>query len=124
MIDHPAHCVELFHVACGVPIRDSFRPHLRISLISEEYVELMAELRSGNTNGILKECCDLIYVAFGTMIEMVGADGAIEAFRRVHASNMSKTVGGAEVRPDGKILKGPHYRPATMDGCGDPNTTP
>lgn len=41
----------------------------------------------------------------------------IEAFRRVHASNMSKLGddGKPVRREDGKILKGPNYKPPVLD---------
>lgn len=40
------------------------------------------------------------------------------AFRLVHASNMSKMGedGKPVVREDGKILKGPHYSPPDLSG--------
>lgn len=40
-----------------------------------------------------------------------------QAFNEVHSSNMSKFDENGkpyEVREDGKVLKGPHYRPADM----------
>lgn len=47
----------------------------------------------------------------------VGEDAFREAFRRVHASNMSKL--GEDGKPihreDGKVLKGPNYKPPVMD---------
>ena len=40
-----------------------------------------------------------------------------EAFRMVHDSNMSKLVDGKVLyRDDGKVLKGPNYRPCDLSG--------
>jgi predicted HAD superfamily Cof-like phosphohydrolase len=51
-----------------------------------------------------------------TVLYLVGDDGFDEAFKRVHASNMSKL--GEDGKPlrraDGKILKGPNYKPPVL----------
>lgn len=72
-----------------------------------------------NTEGIdpialTKELCDLLWVTyqagafFGLPLE--------EAFKRVYESNMSKLGpdGKPVLREDGKILKGPNYKPAEL----------
>ena len=62
----------------------------------------------------LKELADLVYVCY-QYAENMGwfLD---EALDRVHASNMSKL--GEDGRPiyrdDGKVLKGPNYKPPTL----------
>ncbi|MEA1938220.1 MAG: nucleoside triphosphate pyrophosphohydrolase family protein [Pseudomonadota bacterium] len=63
---------------------------------------------------LLKELADIQYVlsgfavTFGLPLE--------NAFIRVHQSNMSKLVDGKPLkRPDGKVLKGPNYRPPEME---------
>jgi predicted HAD superfamily Cof-like phosphohydrolase len=58
----------------------------------------------------LKELADLVYVAF----QFAAAAGweLDEALDRVHQSNMSKLVDGKPLkRADGKVLKGPNYKP-------------
>lgn len=88
------------------------RLKLRLDLIREEYSEVLG----ANTGAeVLKEVCDLVYVLVGLCVE-TGWDFD-EAFRRVHASNMSKLNGDGDpaFRDDGKVLKGPKYRPASMD---------
>lgn len=60
---------------------------------------------------VLKELCDLIYVAEGLSVEL-GVD-VDEAFRRVHESNMSKFP--MSTREDGKVMKGPNYQPPYLE---------
>ena len=62
----------------------------------------------------LKELADLLYVAY-QYAEVKGWD-LDEAFRRVHYSNMSKVGPGGRAlyREDGKVLKGPNYRPPDL----------
>lgn len=94
---------------------------LSMSLIEEEYDEVMAELRAimertldgvapspALVANLMKELADLLYVVnwtaarFGLHLN--------EAFWRVHESNMSKLVDGKPLkRADGKVLKGPNY---------------
>jgi len=105
-------------------------PALWRSLIREE----TAEVTQAAAN-LLKELCDLVYVMEGAQwagvdIETLGAQTLAnilvlfrlygkafsdaqftEAFKRVHASNMSKLVDGKPLRrEDGKVLKGPNYK--------------
>lgn len=80
---------------------------LRMSLINEEFLELM---NATSRENLIKEACDLLYVVYG-----LGATYNLpldEAFRRVHESNMSKVGedGKPIFRSDGKILKGPNYK--------------
>lgn len=58
---------------------------------------------------IAKELADILYVCHWTAAK-IGID-VNEAFRRVHASNMSKLGpdGKPVKRADGKVLKGPGY---------------
>lgn len=79
---------------------------LRTLLIMEEYQEV---IESEKAQEKLKELADLVYVVFG----YAAAFGwnLDEAFRRVHASNMSKLGddGKPLYREDGKVMKGPNY---------------
>ena len=58
---------------------------------------------------LAKELADILYVCYWTAAK-IGID-VNEAFRRVHASNMSKLGpdGKPVKREDGKVLKGPGY---------------
>ena len=61
----------------------------------------------------LKELADLVYVAFQAAAAF-GWDLNI-ALDRVHKSNLSKLVDGKPLRrEDGKVLKGPNYKPPTL----------
>lgn len=98
---------------------------LRIKLIEEECAEVIEELRAvlinnyytksppPNKAALLKELSDLQYVLSGTAVQL--GLPLQEALVRVHESNMSKYVDGKAVRrEDGKILKGPDYKPPTL----------
>ena len=120
-----------FHSAFGHPVNEKMTVdslELRRSLISEEYQELMQEISSicldlsrGKTPPIerranlLKELCDLQYVISGMAVAL-GLPLQV-AFNRVHASNMSKldNEGNPVYREDGKVMKGPNYRPPNLE---------
>jgi predicted HAD superfamily Cof-like phosphohydrolase len=89
-------------------------------LIREEYEELLAELHAlahaddpmrvaELLQRVLKEVCDLCYVAEGTAIAL-GLPFA-EAADEVHRSNMSKDPPGG---PNQKAVKGESYFKADM----------
>jgi predicted HAD superfamily Cof-like phosphohydrolase len=84
---------------------------LRARLIREEYSEVMSAV---NDEEVLKELADLLYVVYGTAATF-GWD-IDTAFNRVHESNMSKLGddGKPIYREDGKVLKGPNYKPADL----------
>ena len=86
--------------------KGSDKDMLRMSLITEEYEEV---LDATNPANLLKELADSVYVLYG-FAATFGWD-LDEAVRRVHASNMSKLGedGKPIYREDGKVLKGPHY---------------
>ena len=90
------------------------------NLIVEEFKEFLeAEGMLFRENIVLeaealKELADLVYVCYqyaenmGWLLD--------EALDRVHKSNMSKldTEGNPIYRDDGKVLKGPNYKPPTL----------
>jgi NTP pyrophosphatase (non-canonical NTP hydrolase) len=95
---------------------------LRIKLHEEECSELTEELWSSfgegkTTTNLLKEGADLLYVLLGTFVSLGLGEQLIEAFKRVHESNMSKLGedGKPIYRDDGKVLKGPNYKPPVLD---------
>lgn len=95
---------------------------LRTKLHSEECEELREELWNNFQEGeispnLLKEGADLLYVLLGTFVSLGLGNELIEAFSRVHASNMSKLDenGKPIYRDDGKVMKGPNYKPPTLD---------
>ena len=106
-------------------VPDARLASMRLRLIKEEMKEvddefqvLLRMTRSKATpdqittvlQALVKELCDLIYVTEGTLVAFGCDDGPFEA---VHRSNMSKL--GHDGRPvkraDGKVTKGPNYKP-------------
>ena len=68
-----------------------------------------------NRANCLKELADLVYVCY-QYAENMGWD-LDEAMYRVHESNMSKLdeEGKPIYREDGKVLKGPNYKPPHLE---------
>lgn len=109
-------------------------PVVRLRLIAEELAELAIELGAGgwaddlmqlasrceldgecravDFPNLLKELCDLQYVVDGTYLAC--GLGALKdaSFAEVHRSNMTKV--NPPVVINGKVKKGPNYRPADM----------
>jgi len=85
------------------------------SLIDEEWSEFHEAYHLGTDTEELKELCDLVYVCY----QYAANEGwdLDEAMRRVHQSNMSKLDenGKPIYRADGKVLKGPNYKPPNLD---------
>jgi len=110
--------VRDFHLAYELPVASApsaglsdGQAELRQSLIEEEVSELRAAATDADIVGIADALADIVYVAYGTaLVYGIDLDGVLD---EVHASNMTKL--GADGRPvrraDGKILKGPDYRP-------------
>ena len=102
-----------FHETYGVPVRatptaDTPENDLRIRLLREEPQEF---IDAGDIVEMAHELADLVYVAYGTALNHgIPLDAVIA---EVHRANMSKLdEGGRPVyREDGKVLKGPNYRP-------------
>ena len=117
MIDAtPLDMVKEFSLAMDQPLGEEWEldegsEPLRSDLIFEEY----CEVQSGTEpEEILKELADLVYVTYGYAATF--GWNLDEAIRRVHESNMSKLVEGKPLkRADGKVLKGPYYKPPTME---------
>tara|TARA_Y100000817_G_C16609830_1_gene434647 strand:- start:297 stop:671 length:375 start_codon:yes stop_codon:yes gene_type:complete len=92
----------------------------QMMLIKEEFEEFidahitMFDAASGEAD-CLKELADLVYVCFQYAENMEW--DLNEAMARVHESNMSKLdENGKPIRNDnGKVLKGPNYRPPVLD---------
>ena len=63
----------------------------------------------------LKELADLVYVCYQYAVNM--GWNLDEAMHRVHESNMSKLDenGNPVLREDGKVLKGPNYKPPNLE---------
>ena len=122
--------IKEFHKACGIDKGYDLKTvALRLDLLLEEMMETVeaAGFEHDEEKGLsykhkvrpadlLKELCDVVYVAVGWAATH-GWDFD-EAFRRVHASNMSKVPKDGKVRrrEDGKILKpGTYMAPDLKD---------
>jgi len=89
---------------------------LRQSLIDEETGELRDAVAAGDIVAIADALADIVYVAYGTAcVYGIDLDAVLD---EVHASNMTKLgADGLPIRrPDGKVLKGPDYRPPDVAG--------
>lgn len=93
----------------GTEVRD-----VQKALIDEEWSEFHEAYHFKDQSEQLKELADLVYVAY----QMAASQDwdLDEAMRRVHESNMSKLGedGKPIYRADGKVLKGPNYKPPTL----------
>jgi predicted HAD superfamily Cof-like phosphohydrolase len=119
--------IKEFHKAFGQGIHKAPTVEvlkLRRTLINEEAKELFVEidkaisfLEKGKVvpkevyTNMLKELADLQVVLSGTSVAFKPLKKLDEAFKLVHASNMSKLDkdGRPILREDGKVLKGPNY---------------
>jgi predicted HAD superfamily Cof-like phosphohydrolase len=110
--------VARFHRAYGLPVRE--RPvdaldvgemALRQALMDEEVGELREAALAGDLVEVADALADIVYIAYGTAhVYGIDLDAVLD---EVHASNMTKLGPDGRVlrRADGKVLKGPDYRP-------------
>ena len=136
-----------FHHTYSVPIRpfsdptlDYERMNMRMSLIAEEFAELMGAVYGLRARAIIEAAtaeavatdegerdvieaadalADLVYVVYGMAIESgMNLDSVLA---EVQASNLSKLMpdGSVKLREDGKVLKGPNFfQPNIARGLG------
>ncbi len=92
------------------------RRELRLSLLEEEIKELREAVEAGDIVEVLDALCDIQYVLDGAFLEFGLHPVKDAAFAEVQASNMSKLGldGKPILREDGKILKGPNFRPPNL----------
>jgi len=132
----PEALVRQFHLTYNLPIATGpanvaiDRVHMRMSLIAEEFAELVGAIYGDaaehailqavaaaraaddgrrDTVGAADALADLIYVVYGMALETgIPLD---EVLRAVQRSNLSKLGedGRPIYRPDGKVLKGPGF---------------
>lgn len=120
-MDSPRYAVREFHEALGLPVPD--RPvqtpqgaaaDPEVTILAEELKEIQDAAKARSIIGLAHELADLVYGAYGiALTNGIDLDAVLDA---VHQSNMSKIGpdGQAVVREDGKVLKGPHYRPPAV----------
>lgn len=113
--------VAEFHRSFDLPIATAASAHvgeeqarLRQALIDEETGELREAVAAGDLIEVADALADIVYVAYGTaLVYGIDLDAVLDA---VHTSNMTKLgADGLPVRrADGKVLKGPGYRPPAI----------
>ncbi len=113
--------VEEFHAATGMNVstgdlNDQDLFELRCNLIAEEVSEMLNGLADKDPVEVLDGACDAVYVIAGTIVSYFGGEVFDEAFRRVHANNMTKIPADGRVkrREDGKILKPDTFIPVDL----------
>ena len=84
-------------------------------MIAEEFEEFSRAHRKEPDTNVLKELADLVYVCFQFAASQEW--DLDEAMHRIHESNMSKLGddGKPIYREDGKVLKGPNYKPPILN---------
>ncbi len=104
-----------FHAAFAHPDdTPESRLAVREVLHAEEHAELMEALAARDRDAIARELADVVFVAYGTALAHgIDLDIAVE---EVHRANMSKLGpdGKPIQRADGKVLKGPGFKPPDM----------
>jgi len=95
-------------------LRDEKTRKLRYELLREELEELRNALDKEDIIEIADALTDILYVAYGAG-HAFGID-LQSCYYEVHMSNMSKL--GEDGKPihreDGKVIKGPNYRPPNL----------
>jgi len=93
---------------------------MQLALIDEEFKEFNQAFYNEPYEAELKELADLVYVCFQYAENMEW--DLEEALDRVHKSNMSKLgLDGKPIRrADGKVLKGPNYKPPVLNDLINP----
>jgi predicted HAD superfamily Cof-like phosphohydrolase len=101
-------------VPIGAEFPDPATVELRVDLIAEELQELTHAIAMKDIVGVADALTDILYVTYGAGIAF-GID-LDECFDEVHESNMSKLdeEGRPIYREDGKVMKGPFYRPPNL----------
>jgi NTP pyrophosphatase (non-canonical NTP hydrolase) len=123
MKETPEYLIEqafVFRLAAEQSIdpEDELTQDMQLTLIKEEFDELMeAHINEdvvADRIHTLKELADLVFVCYQYAIARNW--NLDTAMKRVFESNMSKFVDGKPLRrEDGKILKGPDYKPPFLD---------
>jgi len=134
----PEALVRAFHATYALPVAgdapsvDRDRVHMRMALVGEELAELVAAVYGAAAGALLEQAfiaavaaddgtrdvvgaadalADLVYVIYGMALEC--GIPLPEVLAEIQASNLSKlgADGTPILREDGKVLKGPGYRP-------------
>lgn len=104
----------------GFPI-GATDPHrvLRRVLLNEEFKEYSSAELNNDVVEIADGLCDVIVIAWGTLLSYFGEDIAHEIAAEVIRSNLSKvdgTLGPTQFREDGKVIKPEGWMPPDIEG--------
>lgn len=123
MMETPEHLIAqafVFRMAAEQSIdpNNEIIQDMQLTLIREEFDELVEAHINEDTDEdkahTLKELADLVFVCYQYAIARNW--NLDTAMKRVFESNMSKFVDGKPLRrEDGKVLKGPDYKPPFLD---------
>jgi predicted HAD superfamily Cof-like phosphohydrolase len=101
--------VKAFHQKFNVPVLEKpglippDRSTLRFKLMKDEVEEYKEGVEQEDLENIAKELADILYSAYGTILEHGLQDKMEAIFEEVHRSNMSKDYHAY------KMVKGPGY---------------
>lgn len=113
--------VQKFHRVMGVEegrkhFWDNKRMLSRLTLIDEEYKELIDAINAKDIVEVADALTDILYVVYGmgSVLE-IDLDAC---FKEVHKSNMTKLGddGKPVINSNGKIVKGKNFRPPELKG--------
>jgi len=114
--------LEEFHKVYGLakePLGPVVTPGqiVRGKLQVEEAEEIQTAIENRDLVEIADGVIDSIYIAIGTAVTYGFQDKLPELFDAVHRSNMSKLGpdGKPLYREDGKVIKGPNFKPPTEE---------
>ncbi|KOX46215.1 hypothetical protein, partial [Streptomyces sp. NRRL F-6492] len=83
----------------------------RQALLEEEVAEVAEATEAGSLMDIAHELAEGVYLAYGTaLVHGVDPDAVLAEVHRPNMSNLGPD-GPPVLREDGKVLKGPSYRP-------------
>ncbi len=106
---NPLELVKEFHRKFHVPVLDKpslipdERSSFRYTLIKGEVDEYIEGVKNKDLENIAKELADIIWSAYGTVLEHGLQDKFEEIFKELYRSNMSKDY------HEFKMVKGPKY---------------
>lgn len=89
---------------------------LRHKLMAEENDEYLEAVNDNNLVEVADALGDQLYILVGTILKHGMQDVIEKVFDSIHESNMTKLdVTGLPIyREDGKILKGPNFKPVNL----------
>jgi NTP pyrophosphatase (non-canonical NTP hydrolase) len=114
---HPEELVRRFHEHFGLPIGDTSRStnKLRWELVEQESTELVDALKAFDADPSPQNLCDVAHEGADVLFAVIGTNLTLgidtdRAAYQVFLSLLTRS----HADPDGKVRKGPNYRPPDM----------